>query len=133
MTQVGYWAAKKQLNKLSIYNENINYMMNSQIMWLAIMVYKLKLWLTGTVKRAELNKCDICLVSRILWHKRITPSLKEWRIWHFILTDNKNQIKPIKAYIFFRSLSNTKSKRSAHAPLCNGGGRNLEMFLLRKR
>ena len=40
------------------------------------------------VKRAELDKCDIRLVSRILWHKRITPSLKEWRLWHCIFTGN---------------------------------------------
>ena len=33
----------------------------------------------GIVKRAEPCKYDILLVSRILWHKRITPSLKEWR------------------------------------------------------
>ena len=44
--------------------------------------------LKGIVKRAELNKCDIRLISRILWHMRIAPSLKEWRIWHCILTGN---------------------------------------------
>ena len=27
----------------------------------------------GTIKRAELHKCDIFLVSRILWQKRIIP------------------------------------------------------------
>ena len=34
------------------------------------------------LKRAEPCKWDILLVSRILWHKRITPCLKEWRFWH---------------------------------------------------
>ena len=37
----------------------------------------------GIEKRAKLKKIDIRLVLRILWHKRITPSLKEWRLWHF--------------------------------------------------
>ena len=32
----------------------------------------------GIVKWAEPGKCDILLVSRILWHKRITRSLKVW-------------------------------------------------------
>ena len=41
----------------------------------------------GIVKRAGLNKSDICLVSRILWHKRITCSLK-CRLWGYILTGN---------------------------------------------
>ena len=40
----------------------------------------------GIVKRAEPCKCDILLISRILWHKRITPSLKEWRFSYLILT-----------------------------------------------
>ena len=40
--------------------------------------------LQGIVKRAELNKCDICLVSRILWHKRIAPSLKVWGLWDYV-------------------------------------------------
>ena len=35
---------------------------------------KLKGHFKATLKRAELIKCDICLVSKILWHKRITPS-----------------------------------------------------------
>ena len=39
------------------------------------------------VKRAEPCKCDIRLVSRILWHKTIIPSLK-WRFWYLILTSN---------------------------------------------
>ena len=34
----------------------------------------------GIIKRAELNKCDISLVSRKPWHKIITPSSKEWRL-----------------------------------------------------
>ena len=33
----------------------------------------------GIVKRAEPCKYDVLLVWRILWHNRITPSLKEWR------------------------------------------------------
>ena len=46
-------------------------------------------WITGLkcvkgfVKRAELNKCDICLISRILWHKRTIPSLNKWRLWRY--------------------------------------------------
>ena len=40
----------------------------------------------GVVKRAEPYKCQIRLVSRILWHSRIIPSLKEWRFWYLILT-----------------------------------------------
>ena len=31
----------------------------------------------GILKRAEPCKCVILLISRRLWHKRITPSLKE--------------------------------------------------------
>ena len=42
--------------------------------------------LKGIVKCAEPGKCDILLVSRILWHKRIIPSLKEWRFSYLILT-----------------------------------------------
>ena len=41
----------------------------------------------GIIKRAEPHKCCVCLVSRILWHKRITPFLKE-RLQHLILTNN---------------------------------------------
>ena len=41
--------------------------------------------LKGIVKWAEPGKCDILLVSRILWHNRIT-SLKEWRFSYLILT-----------------------------------------------
>ena len=44
--------------------------------------------LQGIVKGAEPSKCDIRLVSRILWHKWIIPSLKEWRFWYLILTGN---------------------------------------------
>ena len=38
----------------------------------------------GFVKRAEPCKCDILLVSRILWHKRIIASLKngDFHIWY---------------------------------------------------
>ena len=39
-----------------------------------------------SLKSAEPCKCVILLVSRILWHKRISPSLKEWRFWYLILT-----------------------------------------------
>ena len=42
----------------------------------------------GTVRSTELNKCDIHLVSRRLLHKRITPFLEEWRLWHLIPTGN---------------------------------------------
>ena len=42
----------------------------------------------GTVKRAELNRCGTRLVSKILWHKRIIPSLKERRLRHWILNGN---------------------------------------------
>ena len=44
------------------------------------------LTLKGIVKRVEPCQCDILLVSKILWHKRITPSLKEWRFSYLILT-----------------------------------------------
>ena len=42
--------------------------------------------LKGIVKWTEPCKCVILLVSRILWHKRINPCLKEWRFWYLILT-----------------------------------------------
>ena len=42
--------------------------------------------LKDIVKWDEPCKCVILLVSRILWHKRINPSLKEWRFWYLILT-----------------------------------------------
>ena len=42
----------------------------------------------GIVKWAEPCKCVILFVSRILWHKKINPSLKEWRFWYLILTGN---------------------------------------------
>ena len=42
--------------------------------------------LKGIVKRAEAYKWFILLSLRILWYKRINPSLKEWRFWYFILT-----------------------------------------------
>ena len=47
--------------------------------WHAAFLHKLR----GIVNIAEPCKCDICLVSRILWHQRINP-LKEWRyyIWY---------------------------------------------------
>ena len=38
--------------------------------------------LKGIVNRAEPCKCDIFLFSRIIWHKRITLSSKEWRFWY---------------------------------------------------
>ena len=40
----------------------------------------------GIVKRAEPCKCDILIVSRILRHRRITHSLKEWIFSYLILT-----------------------------------------------
>ena len=50
--------------------------------------------LKGIAKRAELYKCDIRLVSKILSHKRIFPSLKEWRFMTFdtVLTGNFQNI-----------------------------------------
>ena len=42
----------------------------------------------GIVKRAWSCKCDICLISRVLRHKRIIPSLKEWSFWYLIFTSN---------------------------------------------
>ena len=44
--------------------------------------------LKGIVNRAEPYQCDIRLVSQILGHKRISSSLKEWRLWQLILTRN---------------------------------------------
>ena len=45
----------------------------------------------GIVNRAEPCKCDILLLSRILWCKRINPSLKEWRFLciYSCLSNNK--------------------------------------------
>ena len=40
----------------------------------------------GIVKRGEPCKCDILLVSWIVRHKRIIPSLKEWRFSYLVLT-----------------------------------------------
>ena len=42
----------------------------------------------GIVKWAEPCKCVILLVLRILYHKRINPSLKERRFWYLMLTGN---------------------------------------------
>ena len=41
--------------------------------------------LKGIVKWAEPCKSVILLVSRILWHERISLSLKEWGFWYLIL------------------------------------------------
>ena len=38
------------------------------------------------VKWTEPCKCVILLVSKIVWHMRINPSLKEWGFWYLILT-----------------------------------------------
>ena len=46
----------------------------------------LKFDFKGIVRWAEPCKCVILLVSRILWHKKNNPSLKEWRFWYLILT-----------------------------------------------
>ena len=44
-------------------------------------------WLIKEIlKWSQPCKCVILLVSRIFWHKRINPSLKEWRFWYLILT-----------------------------------------------
>ena len=50
--------------------------------------------LKGIAKRAESYKCGIRLVSKILSHKRIFPSLKEWRFMTFdtVLTGNFQNI-----------------------------------------
>ena len=45
-------------------------------------------WFKGIVKWAESCKCVILLVSRMVWHKRINFSLKEWGFWYLILTSN---------------------------------------------
>ena len=37
----------------------------------------------GIVKRAEPCKCDVLFVSRIIWHKRITPFFKRMDIFMF--------------------------------------------------
>ena len=42
--------------------------------------------LKGILKRPEPCKCNILLVSRIFRHKRITPSLEEWRFSCLIVT-----------------------------------------------
>ena len=47
-----------------------------------------KIIVKGIVEWVEPSKCIILLISRILWHKRINPSLKEWRFWYLILTDH---------------------------------------------
>ena len=44
--------------------------------------------LKGIVKRAEPCKYDIRLVSSILWHKWIIPSLKKWRFRYLLPTSN---------------------------------------------
>ena len=48
--------------------------------------------LKGIVKWAESCKCNVLLVSRMLWHKRINPSLKVWRfcIWYSLVTFSHN-------------------------------------------
>ena len=48
----------------------------------------LKCFFKGTAKRSELCKCNSLLVSGMYWHKRITHSLKIWRLWHLILPGN---------------------------------------------
>ena len=39
----------------------------------------------GAVERTKLYQFDYCSVPRIPWHKRITSSLKQSRLWHVIL------------------------------------------------
>ena len=46
----------------------------------------------GIVNRAKPCKCDICLVSRILLHQRITSSLEDWR---FLIFDSHWQLSAI--------------------------------------
>ena len=52
------------------------------------------LYLKGMVRTAEPCECDINLISRILWHKRITPSflLKngDFNIWYSPTTFHHN-------------------------------------------
>ena len=52
--------------------------------WISYSIFRYLL--KGIVKWTDPCKCVILLVSRILWHKRINPSLKEWRFWYLILT-----------------------------------------------
>ena len=60
-------------------------------------VYKTcKVRIKGAVKRAESCKCDNLLVSRILWHKRITPSKGYFDIWYSLETFRYNFF--LKAY-----------------------------------
>ena len=67
--------------------------------------------LKGIIKWAEPCKCGILLVSRILWHERIKPSLKEWRFSYLILTghfppksllSSLHSAIPVKAAYFHR-------------------------------
>ena len=51
----------------------------------------------GIVKSAEPCKCVILLVSRILWHERINPSLKEWGFWYSPATFRHNLSFPVYA------------------------------------
>ena len=56
------------------------------VFWTSYLLLTPARLLKGIVKRADPCKCDIRLVSGILWHKRIIPSLKEWRFWYLKLT-----------------------------------------------
>ena len=47
--------------------------------------YHILMFIKGITKWAEPCKCVILFVSRILRHKKINPSLKEWRFWYLIL------------------------------------------------
>ena len=68
----------------------------------------------GIVKRAKPWKCNIRLVSRILWHNRIIPSLKEWWFWYltligdfppiFLLTRLCSNISVKGAYFHWKNL-----------------------------
>ena len=50
------------------------------------------------IKWAELCKSVILLVSRILWHKGINPSLKEWRFWY--LNGGFDTHRPLSGIIY---------------------------------
>ena len=65
--------------------------------------------LKGTVKRAKRYKFDSCLILRIFWYMSITPPLKEWILWHLMLTGiflwhflltSVHSTIPVKAVIF---------------------------------
>ena len=61
-------------------------------LWMLVKMYLINSAFKGIVKRAELNKCDVRLVSGILC---LASSFKEWRLWHCILTGNFPLLFPL--------------------------------------